>query len=121
MALMLLHDSRRDARAAKNGAIIALENQDRGLWDRRKILEGTALVKQALARNRTGPYQLQAAISAVHAEARSFAETGWQEIMALYDVLYDLQPNPVILVNKAVAVSYAPLAWRCPGPDCAVG
>ena len=107
LALMLLHDSRRTARTDANGAIIPLEDQDRSRWDIQKIEEGINLTKQALGRGRSGPYQIQAAISAVHAEAPSYADTGWQEIVLLYDALYALQPNPVVLVNKAVAVSYA--------------
>ena len=107
LALMLLHDARRTARSDTNGSLIPLEDQDREMWDRQKIEEGIKLTKQALRRGTPGPYQIQAAISAVHAEAPSYADTGWREIVLLYEALYALQPNPVVLLNKAVAVSYA--------------
>lgn len=105
LALMLLHDSRREARNADAGRFVALEHQDRTLWDKGKIREGRVLVKTALARGPAGPFQIQAAISAVHAEAGSYSQTGWQEIVQLYDVLYSLQPSPVVILNQAVARS----------------
>ncbi len=107
LALMLLHDSRRDARADADGRLIPLEQQDRALWLTAQILEGVTLVEQALPRGRLGPYQLQAAISAVHAEAPSIGKTNWHEIVVLYDLLDQLSPNPVVRLNRAVAVSYA--------------
>ncbi len=107
LGLMLLHHSRRDARSTAGGDLIVLEEQDRQLWDRAQIDEGIRLVTQALGRRDLGPYQLQAAIAAVHAEARSAAETDWQQIAALYGVLSRLQPSPVVQLNLAVAVAMA--------------
>ncbi|HZD96119.1 MAG TPA: RNA polymerase sigma factor [Candidatus Sulfotelmatobacter sp.] len=105
LALMLLHDSRRDARMSKNGRLVTLEEQDRSLWDKDRIHQGVVLLKQALSLRRAGPYQLQAAISALHAEADSPAETDWHEIAALYQELVRLSPSPIIALNDAVAVA----------------
>lgn len=107
LALMLLTDARRLARRGPDGAFIPLEHQVRSRWDRGKINEGKALVEQILKARPPGSYALQAAISALHAEAPDFASTDWTQIIALYDLLWKLQPNPVILVNCAVAQSYA--------------
>jgi len=107
LALVLLHDSRRFARCTSDGAMIALEHQNRARWDKPKIVEGSNLLKEALAKGRIGPYQLQAAISALHAESPSWVETDWPQIEALYELLYAIEPSPVIRVNQAVAVSYA--------------
>lgn len=105
LALMLLHESRRPARTSADGDLIVLEDQDRTLWDRALIAQGTALVERALLSRRFGPYTLQAAISAVHAEADSAAATDWPQIVALYDVLLSLQPSPVVALNRAVAIA----------------
>jgi RNA polymerase sigma-70 factor (ECF subfamily) len=105
LGLMLLHESRRLARASPEGDLILLEDQDRSLWDRNLIAEGVALVRQALASRRFGPYTLQAAIVAVHAEAPSAAATDWDQIVGLYDVLARMEPSPVVELNLAVAVA----------------
>ena len=105
LALMLLHDSRRQARTDAAGALVTLEEQDRSLWDRGQIEEGLALVDAAMRMGRIGPYQLQAAIAALHAEARDPAETDWPQIAALYRELARLNPSPVVLLNGAVAVA----------------
>jgi len=105
LALMLLHDSRRAARIAGDGEPILLDDQDRTLWDQVKIREGITLTTRALASRRVGPYALQAAIAAVHAEARTAAETDWGEIVGLYDVLLRIQESPVIELNRAVAIA----------------
>jgi RNA polymerase sigma-70 factor (ECF subfamily) len=105
LALMLLHESRRAARASPAGDLVLLEDQDRSLWDRDMIAEGRALVERALATRRIGPYTLQAAISAVHAEAASAGATDWAQIVGLYDVLARVEPSPVIELNRAVAVA----------------
>lgn len=105
LALMLLHESRRAARTSSDGELVLLDEQDRSRWDRALIAEGTALVERALTSRRFGPYSLQAAISAVHAEADSAASTDWPQIVALYDVLLALQPSPVVELNRAVAVA----------------
>lgn len=105
LALMLIQESRREARTSPTGDIILLEHQDRSLWNREQIEAGIALVEQALRSQRFGPYSLQAAIAAVHAEAPSFAETDWQQIVALYDVLAQAEPSPVVELNRAVAVA----------------
>ncbi|MDA8484040.1 RNA polymerase sigma factor [Pseudomonas resinovorans] len=105
LALMLLHDSRRTARANADGELILLDEQDRTLWDRAQIAEGLALVTQALASRRVGVYLLQAAISAVHAQAPDAASTDWGQIVGLYDVLQRLVPSPVVALNRAVAVA----------------
>jgi RNA polymerase sigma-70 factor (ECF subfamily) len=107
LALMLLHDSRRAARTDPDGEMIALEHQNRARWKQDNILEGVAILERVLPLDALGPYQLQAAISAVHAQSSSWAETDWHEISALYDLLYALQPTPVVRVNQAVALSYA--------------
>lgn len=105
LALMLLHDSRRAARIAGDGEPILLDDQDRTLWDQAKIREGIALTTRALASRRVGPYALQAAIAAVHAEARTAAETDWGEIVGLYDVLLRIHESPVVELNRAVAIA----------------
>ena len=105
LALMLLHEARRAARTSAEGDLILLEDQDRSLWDRIRIAEGVQLVERALASRRFGPYTLQAAIVAVHAEAASMDDTDWAEIVALYDVLARVEPSPVIELNRAVAVA----------------
>jgi RNA polymerase sigma-70 factor (ECF subfamily) len=112
LALMLVHDARRGARYDEVGAFVPLDAQNRTRWNKGKIEEGVLLLKHALARGRVGPYQLQAAIHAVHGQAGSWAETDWVEIAALYDVFYHLQPSPVVRINQAVAVSYAVSATR---------
>ena len=105
LALMLLHESRRPARTDADGNLILLEDQNRTLWDRALIAEGTALVEAALRSRRFGPYTIQAAISAVHATSPSPAETDWAEIVGLYDVLLSVTPSPVVELNRAVAVA----------------
>jgi RNA polymerase sigma-70 factor (ECF subfamily) len=105
VALMLLHDSRRAARASATGELVLLDDQDRSLWDRGQIAEGLALVERALASRRFGPYTIQAAIAAVHAEAPTAAATDWVQIVGLYDVLARLAPSPVVELNRAVAVA----------------
>lgn len=105
LALMLLHESRRGARTTPEGELVLLQDQDRSLWDREQIGEGTALVERLLSARHLGPYTLQAAIAAVHANAPSAAETDWSEIVALYDLLLRLQPSPVVELNRAVAVA----------------
>ncbi|MGA4529607.1 RNA polymerase sigma factor [Ectopseudomonas chengduensis] len=105
LALMLLHESRRAARSGVDGEVILLEAQDRSLWSRELIAEGEALVLQALHSRRFGPYSLQAAIAAVHAEAVSLEETDWVQIVGLYDELLRLNPSPVIELNRAVALA----------------
>jgi RNA polymerase sigma-70 factor (ECF subfamily) len=105
LALMLLHESRRAARVSATGDLILLEGQDRALWNRDMIAEGTALVERALASRRFGPYTLQAAISAVHAGAPSAAATDWTQIVGLYDVLARVEPSPVVELNRAVAIA----------------
>jgi RNA polymerase sigma-70 factor (ECF subfamily) len=107
LALMLLHESRRDARTDAAGDLVLLEDQDRGRWHRPAIAEGVALVEQALGSRRVGPYALQAAIAAVHAEASSSAATDWRQIVGLYDVLLRIEPSPVFALNRAVAVAMA--------------
>jgi RNA polymerase sigma-70 factor (ECF subfamily) len=105
LALMLLHESRRAARTSETGDLVLLEQQDRSLWNRDLIREGTALIERALASRRFGPYTLQAAIAAVHAEAPSSAETDWAQIVALYDLLLRADPSPIIELNRAVAIA----------------
>jgi RNA polymerase sigma-70 factor (ECF subfamily) len=105
LALMLLHESRRAARTGPTGELILLDDQDRARWSRGQIAEGTGLVERALASRRIGPYTLQAAISAVHAEAPTAAATDWAQIVGLYDVLVRADPSPVIELNRAVAVA----------------
>jgi RNA polymerase sigma-70 factor (ECF subfamily) len=105
LALMLLHESRRAARTSPSGEIILLDDQDRALWNRAQIEEGTGLVERALASQRVGPYAIQGAIAAVHAGSASGAATDWDEIVGLYDVLARADPSPVIELNRAVAVA----------------
>ena len=105
LALMLLHESRRPARTSPTGELILLDDQDRSLWSREQITQGTALVERALASRRIGPYTLQAAIAAVHAEAPAAAATDWGQIVGLYDVLVRAEPSPVVELNRAVAVA----------------
>jgi RNA polymerase sigma-70 factor (ECF subfamily) len=105
LALMLLQESRRIARASATGELILLEDQDRSLWNREQIAEGLTLVRQALSSPRVGPYTLQAAIAAVHAEAASAAATDWGQIVQLYGLLAQVEPSPVIDLNRAVAVA----------------
>lgn len=105
LALMLLHESRRAARVTPTGDLILLEDQDRTRWNRELIVEGSALVERALAMRQIGPYALQAAISAVHAEASAAAETDWAQIVGLYDVLARIEPSPIVALNRAVAVA----------------
>ncbi len=105
LALMLLHESRRPARTSPDGELIVLDEQDRSLWDAGMIAEGCALVEASLTTGQIGPYGLQAAIAAVHAEAPSAAETDWEQIVGLYDVLLAAVPSPVIELNRAAAIS----------------
>jgi RNA polymerase sigma-70 factor (ECF subfamily) len=105
LALMLLHESRRPARSSPSGDVVVLEEQDRSRWDRALIAEGVALVERSLGSRRFGPYSLQAAISAVHAEAPSAAATDWAQIVALYDVLQRMDGSPVVALNRAVALA----------------
>jgi RNA polymerase sigma-70 factor (ECF subfamily) len=105
LALMLLHDSRRAARMSASGELILLDEQDRSLWNRAQIAEGSRLVERALASRPPGPYAIQAAIAALHAEAPEAAATDWAEIVGLYDVLAQTDASPVIELNRAVAVA----------------
>ena len=105
LALMLLIDARRAARLDDSGAVVRLAEQDRSRWDRARIAEGQALLRECLARNRPGPYQLQAAINAVHADARDARSTDWVQVLALYDQLMALTPNAVIALNRAVVIA----------------
>ena len=105
LALMLLHDSRRAARTSPSGELILLDDQDRLLWNRDQIVEGLALVERALAARQVGPYAIQAAIAAVHANASNAAATDWTQIVALYDLLARAEPSPVVELNRAVAVA----------------
>ena len=107
LALMLLTDARRHARTTPNGELVPLADQDRTLWDADKIAEGVALITEALPRGTAGPYQLQAAIAAIHDEAPSAEETDWPQIKALYELLLQISDNPVIALNHAVAVAMA--------------
>jgi RNA polymerase sigma-70 factor, ECF subfamily len=105
LSLMLLQESRRSARTSPSGELILLENQDRSLWNREQIAEGVALLSSALGSRRFGPFTLQAAIAAVHAQAESVAETDWRQIVAHYDRLIRIHPSPVAQLNRAVAVA----------------
>jgi len=105
LSLMLLHESRHAARTSPTGELILLEHQDRSLWNREQIAEGVALLEKALKSRRFGSYTLQAAIAAVHAEAESVAATDWRQIVALYDRLAEIQPSPVVQLNRAVAIA----------------
>jgi RNA polymerase sigma-70 factor, ECF subfamily len=105
LALLLLVDARRAARATPDGDLVPLADQDRGRWDRDRIAEGQAIVRRCLRRNQPGPYQVQAAIAAVHSDAPTAAATDWRQIVALYDQLLALAPSPVVALNRAVAVA----------------
>jgi RNA polymerase sigma-70 factor (ECF subfamily) len=105
LALLLLIDSRRPARTAGDGSLVLLADQDRGRWDHALLEEGMSLVRRLLARGEPGPFQVQAAISAVHADAPSAAETDWTQIRALYDQLLALTPTPVVAMNRAIAIA----------------
>jgi RNA polymerase sigma-70 factor (ECF subfamily) len=105
LALMLLHESRRAARTSQDGELVLLDDQDRSLWDRERIAEGTRLLERALSSRRIGPYVLQAAIAAVHAGARDATATDWAEIVGLYDLLVRAEPSPVVELNRAAAVA----------------
>jgi RNA polymerase sigma-70 factor, ECF subfamily len=114
LALMLLVDSRRAARTSRDGDLVLLTDQDRGRWDRDRIAEGQAIVRRCLRRNQPGPYQVQAAINAVHSAAPTAAATEWRQILALYDQLLALAPSPVVALNRAVAVA------EVEGPEAAL-
>ena len=105
LGLMLLTESRRDARTTASGELVRLADQDRGRWNQAQIDEGQALVRRCLRIGRPGPYQLQAAINAVHSDAPSAGQTDWPQILALYDQLLALAPTPVAALNRAVAVA----------------
>jgi RNA polymerase sigma-70 factor (ECF subfamily) len=111
LALILLTDARRDARVAEGGRLVLLADQDRARWDRRAIGEGISLVREALVRRPPGRFTLMAAIAAVHAEASTWEGTDWREVVALYDLLVQIWPSPVVALNRAVAVGFAD------GPD----
>jgi RNA polymerase sigma-70 factor (ECF subfamily) len=114
LALMLLVESRRAARATPNGDLVLLADQDRDLWDRGLITEGQGIVRRCLRRNQPGPYQIQAAINAVHSDAPIAADTDWRQILQLYDQLLSLTPSPIVALNRAVAVA------EIEGPDAAL-
>ena len=114
LALMLLVDARRAARTSPDGDLVLLADQDRGRWDRDRVAEGQAIVRRCLRRNQPGPYQLQAAINAVHSDAPTAAATDWRQILALYDQLLALAPSPVVALNRAVAVA------EVEGPEAAL-
>jgi RNA polymerase sigma factor (sigma-70 family) len=105
LALMLLTDARRAARTTTDGALVPLAEQDRGLWDAQAISEGVALITDALKRTAIGPYQLQAAIAAIHAEARRAEDTDWRQILALYELLEHVEPGPMVTLNRLVALA----------------
>ena len=107
LALMLLHDARRETRQGTAGELVLLEDQDRSRWDRERIAEGQALLERAMRMRRVGPYQLQAAIAALHDGAATAADTDWPQIAALYRVLGEMAPSPVVELNRAVAVAMA--------------
>jgi len=107
LALMLLTDARRDARTGPSGELIPLTTQDRTLWSQEKITAGTSLLTQALSKGAAGPYQLQAAIAAVHDEAPSVEETDWPQILAFYELLRDMSDNPMVILNHAIATGMA--------------
>jgi RNA polymerase sigma-70 factor, ECF subfamily len=111
---MLLVDSRRASRATPDGNLVRLADQDRNRWDRGLIAEGQAIVRQCLRRNRPGPYQIQAAINAVHSDAATAAATDWPQIVQLYDQLLALAPSPVVALHRAVAVA------EVDGPEAAL-
>ena len=114
LALMLLGESRRTTRTDADGSLVLLADQDRALWDRRLIEEGQTIVRRCLARNRPGPYQIQAAINAVHSDAPSASATDWRQIVRLYDQLLVIAPSPVVMINRAVAVA------EVEGPEAAL-
>ena len=114
LALMLLVESRRATRTAADGGLVLLADQNRALWDRRLIAEGQAIVRRCLARNRPGPYQIQAAINAVHSDAPTASATDWRQIVRLYDQLLAMTPGPVVALNRAVAVA------EIDGPEAAL-
>jgi len=114
LALMLLVDARRPARTTPDGRLVLLADQDRGRWDRERIAEGQAIVRRCLRRNQPGPYQLQAAVNAVHSDAPAAAATDWRQILALYDQLLAITPSPVVALNRAVAVA------EVEGPEAAL-
>jgi RNA polymerase sigma-70 factor (ECF subfamily) len=105
LALMLLIESRRGARAAEDGSLVRLADQNRALWNRDLIADGRAIVRRCLARNRPGPYQIQAAINAVHSDAPVASATDWNQILQLYDQLLSMTPTPIVALNRAVAVA----------------
>ncbi len=105
LALMLLHESRRAARTSGDGELILLDDQDRSLWNREQIAAGSALVERALAMRRLGPYAIQAAIAAVHANAATASSTDWPQIVGLYDILVRADPSAVVELNRAAAVA----------------
>ncbi|MEV4110788.1 sigma-70 family RNA polymerase sigma factor [Nonomuraea sp. NPDC049695] len=115
LALMLLTESRRAARTSEGGELVPLAEQDRGLWDRALVEEGQELVRRCLRRNEPGPYQIQAAINAVHSDAAAARDTDWRQIMRLYDLLAAFDPGPVVAVHRAVAVA------EVEGPEAALG
>jgi RNA polymerase sigma-70 factor (ECF subfamily) len=114
LALMLLIESRRATRTTPEGEVVLLADQDRSRWDRELIAEGQALVRRCLRRNQPGPYQIQAAINAVHSDAPRAALTDWWEILQLYDQLMAIAPSPVVALNRAVAVA------EVDGPEAAL-
>jgi RNA polymerase sigma-70 factor (ECF subfamily) len=107
LTLMLLHDSRRLARVGPKGEMIPLSDQNRDRWDQEKILEGVRILERVLPKKTIGPYQIQAAISAVHAQSPDWQRTDWHEISALYEMLYAIHPSPVVRINQAVAISHS--------------
>jgi RNA polymerase sigma-70 factor, ECF subfamily len=114
LALMLLLEARREARTAPDGSLVLLADQDRRRWDRGLIAEGQSIVRQCLRRNQPGPYQIQAAVNAVHSDAATAAGTDWQQILQLYDQLLALAPGPVVALNRAIVVA------EIQGPDAAL-
>jgi RNA polymerase sigma-70 factor (ECF subfamily) len=114
LALMLLTESRRAARTTAAGELVRLADQDRAAWDRERIVEGQAIVRACLERNLPGPYQIQAAINAVHTDALTAADTNWRQILELYDQLLALAPSPVVALNRAVVVA------EVAGPEAAL-
>ncbi len=105
LALLVLSESRWPARFTDDGRLVLLRDQDRSTWDRALIQEGQAIVRACLRRNQPGPYQIQAAINAVHADAATFDATDWSQILALYDHLLSMTPTPVVALNRAIAVA----------------
>jgi RNA polymerase sigma-70 factor (ECF subfamily) len=110
LALMLLQESRRAARTSPTGDVVLLEDQDRSLWNQAQIREGTSLLERAMASGRVGPYTIQAAMAAVHATAPNAQATDWREMVELYDALLQIEPSPIVELNRAVAVA------MCDGP-----